>query len=249
MIQKPAPAATINRSHSLARGLTGSWLFNERGGAIAYDGAGLNNGVITTGERTGRGLLYDGATTNVDTSFDGSGNNEITIIARIKPSGSDRRYIIDNSPGSSGFIFRLDGDSLSAYVYAESSSVLASKTSSVTNGQWHTVAFTFSNRYVKIYVDGVLLDISSQAAGDTITASTDTMRIGSEFDGTDCFEGVFEYCYAYNRALTLSDILQLHQNPYAIYERPRRMHATIPAADSSDFKAWFLNNVQVINND
>jgi len=76
--QKPPLGAMLGRSHPLARGLVGCWLFNEGAGVKAYDLSGNGNKGTLTG--------FDGTPTSgwnaAAVAFDGSNDK---IIAPINP--------------------------------------------------------------------------------------------------------------------------------------------------------------------
>src|ERR1700730_680247 len=90
---KPSLGSQINRGHPLAHDLASFWAFNESGGRIAKDAAGINHGAISAsvpwgGGKNGSALSFDGVDThNIQIADTGTlaFTDKITFAALIRP--------------------------------------------------------------------------------------------------------------------------------------------------------------------
>ena len=218
--QKPWLGKQIDWGHPLARDLVGCWLMNEGGGDKVQDLSGNGKhgtgSLIWTPGKSGPALEMTGAAGNVDTQFDCSPYNEFTIITSVKTDSIvGTYYIADQSDGSVGFGLRIVDEKLSFFCYSGGDAGHFYSNYSLVVGQWVQFACVHSANNT-IYINGVYDNTTASALG--IDDSSDTMRIGSEFDGDTHWDGLIEYLMIWNRALSVSEIAEHYQNPFCMFE-------------------------------
>ncbi len=234
---KPTRGIRLNKSHPLARGLVGCWLFNEGSGNKVFDLSENNQ----TGTLQADAHFESGKYGSV-IDFDGTGdsisvvtNKDIgtgpyTVISRVKTGTSaqittrlvlGKRNTANKYPIQFGVINyetgktqfgnqRLDGTL---------SKTTLSGTDTITNTDYW-VAGTWDGTYLKFYVDGILKNtVDASALGDS--SNTDNYSIGArEKSGSELYwDGKINYVYLYNRALSASDIALLYREPFCMFDR------------------------------
>ena len=205
-------------------------------GTVLYD-ASLKriNGAITgaTWERDGLRLLSSASgCIDCGDALD-IGSRDYTLVARMKhpPTASDHDILWKGTSAGSGKWFNLRLDStgvIQAFIDDGSlGAQMASSNTSVEDNQWHHIAAVFDrDAGAQIYIDGnpdgALADISDNT-GSIVTA--DSLGIGcKEITGvpSNFFDGTIAEVAIYNRALTTSEVKQLHEKPGIISQlRPQ----------------------------
>ena len=228
--QKPYRGMQLNKAHSLARGLVGCWVMNERTGDKVFDLSGNGN----HGTNNGADWVADGLDFNGTSDYVDCGNaigetiesaDAFSFIARVKCDNlasdnavvsrwgtvaAERQFIMwmDTGDGADGWaIATYDGST-----YHISGTTVAS----ATQGVYQNVVATFDGSTQKIYVDSIERDSDSGAIQGV---STTNVRIGEEYTGKN-FNGIMQYVYIYNRALSAEEVSWLNREPYAMFEQP-----------------------------
>lgn len=94
-----------------------------------------------------------------------------------------------------------------------------SETRMADNDGWHHVACTYDGAAAKIYIDGQL-DVETPLVRTLAGFSDALLQIGYSDNEADFFDGAIDDVRIYNRALSASEITQLHDvtfDPYAVF--------------------------------
>ncbi len=229
--QKPPLGAQLNRSDPFSRGLVGCWLMNEGSGNIIQDCSGNgNNGTLTNmvPQTSVSGWVpgIDGPAIN----FDGVNDfisvgvlrktpivNSFTIIAKINRhavvSSSD---MIVNLNNKIQFcitlnLLRLAGSGLG--------SIYGNTTLSLNRDYWIAVVYDSVTSTGNLFVNGKKDREPAVLAG--VAGTTSNAIIGNYIaGGTYFFNGLIYYVFVYERALINSEILELYQRPYRMFDWP-----------------------------
>ncbi len=190
------------------------WSLDDGAGCGAIDSAGPHGGSLGPGcpadsptwtaGRFGSGLAFDGVDDTVVTersaALDAPG--EITIAAWIQhPVTSASRAIVDKRDGT------YDGYNL----FVRHDETLLMRINNVTHrgstiiadGTWHHVAGVYDGTDIVLYVDG--LEDARLAIGSQTLATTAVLELGG-----GSFAGTLDAVRVYDRALTATEISDLH---------------------------------------
>jgi len=228
---KPAKGIQLNRTHPLARGLVGCWLYNEGTGNKTFDLSGNGNIGTLQGDVTwvagkyGPALALKGTGDYVDCgtkkTLNMSGKN-FTLIAQVK---YDKQIsfdgIIDRRTGASQFSYLLSLYSANrwrARLWNEFNSGTTFAGPSITAGQWYQLAFTYDHYNVILYQDGQLY--SKTPYSQTINKSATNSHIAEYNDGTPYyFNGLIDHIMIFDRAFNASEIALLYREPFCMFEQ------------------------------
>jgi hypothetical protein len=238
MILKPPRGAILNRTHPLARGLVGCWLFNEWTGNTARDSV---SGLIATGVNAptwdGMGMRFTAASNQYLTlnAISGFNPEKGTIYFRgvwDGPATSSKDYIIFSIYTSSTdrFFFEVETFSTGGYPststspefslgYDGSSTSLRSCfTSIIVSGTYYSAVVQWGSGYINAWLNGILNHTVTRDSAPTISGST-VWNIGGYNNSNGlCFQGAMECLYFFNTELSASAIQSLDANPYAMFE-------------------------------
>ncbi len=240
-LQKPYRGATLNRTHSLAKGIVGYWLMNEGTGNAIYDlsgygshGAFSNNpGAFTW---PSQGLKF-AAISSVQVIS--CGTNEIfnfggdfSIATKLKSNNTALGTVCTRSNGGVGLqtpelgyaiIVRRTGgtDRIFFNVSGDVDFFITSyNTNTILNDKFYSIACVRSGNDFIIYLDGVEVLNVNVAIGDP-TVSGRTFKIGNDETGGDRFLGDVDFISVYDRALSPEEVVSLHREPYAMFAKPQ----------------------------
>ncbi len=213
-----------------AKGLIGSWKFDEGKGITVDDSSGNNNngtihGATWVKGQVGGALEFNGTDNYVVIPGFAALNNlkAVTMMAWIKSSLSTRHTIIERwlyggktnerslvltvGPASKGVSFGLKPAPDTG-----GGGFLGSIGHVPTDG-WAYIAVTSDGQKMKIYIDGVQ-DPRTKAAPGKIKPSTANLNIGgwyAEGEWSEYFKGIIDEVSIYSRALTAEEILKYYQ--------------------------------------
>lgn len=232
---KPLRAIQINRSHPLARGLVGCWLFNERSGSIFLDSSGMkNNFDIGNGSpewsnsKYGGGLLFNSGSgeylqyssailTQLPISVVGWAKSDNidtdNVILDIGYSGAEAGNILLGMLGS------WSGNPVAAFIRdTDWSGGAAVTTKAFSAGIWHQcVAVFVSNSKRRVYIDG-----ANEGTNATVCAVPPVNRthIGATADSTPgaYMSGIIDHVMLYNRVLSAREVAWLYREPFAMFD-------------------------------
>lgn len=237
---KPPFGIRINRSHPLARGLFGSWVFNEAAGITAFDGSGkdnhsifINNPAWVLGPR-GWEISFNGTNSYLRSAknADLTGNPDFSIEAWIKiPAGAT---ITSAWPpvlwwgganlGASVF-FSLSYTYINKFYvgfYAGGQRMVGTFSNNIEHHfLWTRTGGGQANQGNILYLDGV--DVPLEDEPNVSNPSLIPNVSNSQFyvqNATDgrYFEGSVSKITIWNRRLSPGEAGQLYINPFAIYE-------------------------------
>jgi len=255
-ILKPITAIQLNKSHPFARGLVGCWLFNEGTGGKVFDLTGyqntgtLYNGVSWCPGKHGSALEFDGSDDYVRTvganPIPSSG--DFTIAGWIYCSGkggtdSDKRMTPFGSatwvspPGAiKGILLRRNPFTDNLEVgwgdgSTTDSKILIIDISSVNNGKWYHVAFTYdsANTTLNGYANGL---IEGSGVSQAYADSGYDFHIGhsASLNPSEAYwNGRVGSVFIWNRVLTAVEIARLYQEPFCIFDMATKLGLLYPA--------------------
>jgi len=225
---KPVRAVQLNRSHLLARGLVGYWLFNEATGSKVFDlSKNANTGtlqgdVLWQIADVGSCLQFDGAGDYVDcgNSQTLDANTDLTICARIKTTASSNTPVIVAKGSGSTTNYELDiatSGKVRFFGYDSGGiykGITGGQTVVVTDGLWHQVAGTFDGTDWTLYVDGRV--DTSETEPHTLAATSQSLRIGAR-QNSQYFNGSISHVAIWRRALSAVEIALLYREPFCMF--------------------------------
>lgn len=231
--QKPYRGMQINRTHPLAKGLVGCWVFNEETGKLVFDLSGNgNNGEITGADWVADGLYFDGGTDKVNFGSSDSIDDlsQLTVFIKVNhksltyndkviakgsvgsspASGSWGMYIVSSSSKTYGIKKELLGNDIYNYY-----------TNSAITGQEDTLCFTWNGgttntngEDIAFYINGEFKTPSSFSGGGSFRSDTAyNLEINS-------LNGYVLSALIYNRVLSAEEVAWLYRKPYAMF-RPK----------------------------
>ena len=218
---KPPVGAQPIVGHPLADGLVGCWPANEGSGSKLFDVSGYGNNAVFQGSagwrlsRLGWAMDSQGSYNNANTAFDGTKSDELSISAWVAPDLTDGyRYIVDNSPGATGFGLRLNGTTLQFFCFNGGSAGLVGKPNFFSAGQLHHIVAIHNSKNV-IYGDGVYLGEETSAVG--IDSSIERMQIGGDYAGGYGWDGAIVVVQIWSRSLSPGEVARLYRDPFAMF--------------------------------
>lgn len=230
--QKPFLGAQLNRSHPMAQGLVGAWLFNENSGGIANDLSGngyygifsggvdrYNGNIVFPQNSAISRVLISPQISLYGKSFSLVGKWNLTrlgsssaLIGRLEtgsPYASPYYLNIELTPASWQFGFY---DSVGA-AWCE---VRAPKDYATNIDVSLVGTFDYYTKQSCIYSQGVLGESNTFAGAIPIDNPTAVTCIG-DWSAANELAGIVYYVYIYDRVLSPYEVLQLHREPYAMF--------------------------------
>lgn len=241
LLTKPKPGAIINPLHPLASGLVGFWLMNEGSGSKTYDISGnSNHGTIVnrppwTGFKSGGAVDFNGVDQYIEIQHDDSFNNDYISISAWFISRRHYQYqeLIrkgDNT-GSQSFEIIMGyptPDDIRFSVYVDSNWRHGGPVAIELNKLYHLVG-TYDGSYIRLYLNGLEVGTPLAHSG-VMTESPDIINIARRSTGDREFDGIIDHVRIYNRNLSVYDVKQLYQNPFADIITPSVLRLYSPTA-------------------
>lgn len=202
----------------------------DAGNIASYPGTGTtwfdisgnsgNDGTLTNGptfnSSNGGSIVFDGVNDGVQLAGTNFSLNQMTISAwNFSSNYAQNGFIFEKTTNGSvntQYSLFFNGDNTIYYrTYGLSTTDLAvnTTTAGIVNNQWNNIVATWDGTNKRIYVNGVLSATSANLTGTVTQNTTGPAYIGiyGSFAGYP-FSGRIATTYLYNRALTLSEILQ-----------------------------------------
>lgn len=227
---KPPLGAKINWSHPLSKGLVSFFLLNERMGNKVNDYT-LNNisgtildvshpATLTSGwhpSKFGKGLLFDGSNDRIqipggfNKTISGNDYHTICFWYKVFNNGS---YPVMFSTGDSTYFIETGGSALYWNVNGGQRTYSGITTTST---DWYHIAAVKNGpgNIGNLYRNGILISSYSGSLNSMYAGSKDWL-IGY-FNGSYSFNGFIDLPMIYNRPLLQSEIIQLYNNPFVIF--------------------------------
>ena len=189
----------------------------------SYPGSGTTwtdlSGNGTTGTLTNGPTFDSGNQGSID--FDGTndyallGNssqfnltNKISVLAWVNAeSNTGWNGIFGTISGGTFIHFQTYNGGPNAYVYGPNAGYSNLDSTTVTQGQWNQLGFTFYNSTLTMYVNGASLETTVTTNSNNITSTT-TAGIGRVFSGDRYMNGKIAGVSIYNVGLSSEQILQ-----------------------------------------
>lgn len=156
---------------------------------------------------------FDGSGITIDGYNGITGNNPRTVAVWVKTTNTARQGIATwgNSGTFSRNTFVVNGNGTVRFEYQGGGQ---NSTTTVNDGAWHHIAYTYDGANIKVYIDGVLDFTRPETRINTGVAGDRQITIGSEgaSDGSLTFRpysGAMDDFKLYNRALTDAEITAL----------------------------------------
>lgn len=197
---------------NITSGLIAHHPLQEDSGGTAVDFAGNNDGTVNGATQGATGLLgtsaykFDGADEVIAADLDLSGDNTVALWVFVKGTG----VLVGDAGTGSGWFVSIDvGNEFATGVpkfgFNDGLGNVGANTDR--RGEWIHLAALLRNGTEEIYVNG------SQKGTQSNRSWVDAGKyaIGS-FNGGNFFEGRIASVRVYNRALSQSEIAQLHDN-------------------------------------
>ncbi len=241
MLPKPTRGIRLNKSHPLARGLVGYWLFNEGSGNKVFDLSGnRNTGTLVADThfvpgKFGPALSYDGTGDSVVMgAVNTFGDTDYTLVVWVKLSAKASVYAVIGkgknalAGGADSIEYAVaysSGDDRWRFTIADQTNyqhLLANTLGSPSIGVWYQVVCIHSatENKVYIYINGKL--DNSAATTVTPSSSTGSFNIGSwDLDSVNDrnLNGQIDHAMICNRALSASEIALLYREPFCMFDR------------------------------
>ena len=209
-------------------GIICEWHFDESTGDTAYDASGNNNHGLIYGATwvpgiRGYALQFDGEDDyiNVSDSYSlDSITNELTILAWVKPIGTERgaivaRYFYEyNIPiNERVFVVTVRADNRVDFAVSANgtgdSTVWLHTATTIPDSYWSHIAAVCDGDSMYIYINGIK-DVNTKPAPPHIHISSHDLQIGawnySPGLTNTYFEGIIDEVKIYNRALSEAEI-------------------------------------------
>ncbi len=221
---KPTRGICLNKSHPISRGIVGCWLFNEGSGDKVFDLSGNGKvGIVNNGSWSslgGIGILCDSNKDCIETSLSMSGGTIVVglTVNGATPSGG-YRYIFMGATTTQLYFIQL-GDTQGAnegkWRFNLIDEYVDSALYNLTTGKYYQIAIQWPVRKAWINND-LIIDTTSEDS--TITG----LNIGGNPDNDLRYANSnIRYSYAFNRALSASEIAQLYREPFCMFDRAWR---------------------------
>lgn len=219
---KPFRGSLLNKSHPLASGLVGCWLFNEGVGKKVYDLSG-NQGHITTFYnqtawavgKFGFCLIFDGTGDWAGGTWLGV-SKPYTVLMRFYPlrTGAMESLFSPTVGPYPSFHFWSNQRML---WYAGGEKYIYSKPISI--NEWHCAVVTVQGASTAtwfMYVDGILNEWAKGADTGDSYDPVSTIRIGGNQTSRP-FLGKIGQIMVWNRILTPGEIAYVTREPFAMF--------------------------------
>lgn len=251
--QKPFRGSLVNRTHPLALGLVGCWLFNEHTGELACDlsGSGYDCAFDPTDTPTWQNG-YVNFSSDVDYMkvtnpelLDWGASDSFTVMAKFRTTNGTTAIMVSKNYGGGGVKWwgiNVYGSTGAFQIQVDDGSTnsLVIGSIAVDDGEWHVGVGVrnIPKGEVRIYVDGV--DDGSTSETETSIENTGDFIIGARHDlsSTRDFVGDMEYVMVWNRPLTQREVQLLYQNPFAMFQYNRARWFTVAGPPPSG-NPWY----------
>jgi len=245
MILKPPKFSSVVKGQPLADAIKGCWLLNDKSGIDLLDASGYHNDLILdtplvrTAGKFGNSLLFTGGVAEFAYMND---NPSLTVGSRgfavscwiyldslsadagiIGKSGTTetKEWALFYRSDFGRFAFRvydIDNDGYLNRHFVVSGCPLV--------GAWHHIVATFnggtSATDLAIYVDGIRRDTNSLGSGfvyiNDLDSSLTLGYVGAAW-AKSSFVGRMDNAKYFARGLSSSEIAQLYQNPFCMFEQ------------------------------
>lgn len=232
MIIKPHRGVQLNRSHPLARGLTGAWLFNEGTGNIAYDLANQRIGDLVSTAWEKGGLSFDtGGNSRLTVRSPGDGIfnalEAFSVFQTCSTISTKGYQALFSTAFLTGFFAQFAADEKPYLKLGATQTRYWDPISNFRDGNKHSFCVTVPGAGIsdvleaQLYYDGAIQEPSTTASTDAQSAKT-FFQVGYAGHIISPFGGYIYCTFVYNRAITPDEARALSEDPYQMFRRPSR---------------------------
>ena len=153
---------------------------------------GLLNGTVTESQTgpvvnysSDSAMLFNGSSGYVVTTYKPGASATLSLIAAYKTTGNTE-WLCDNGPsqGSDGVSFYINGSGqLVGYVHADG----VTDPTPTNDGNWHIAVLTYDGADIRVYRDGVLVNVPLAHTGNVTAAGN--FKIAATYTGTPHYFG------------------------------------------------------------
>jgi hypothetical protein len=235
---KPPLGAKINWSHPLSKGIVGCWLFNEGMGDKVYDSSGNGNTGTLSGfshpstptsgwnpGKFGKAIAFDGSNDYIICTANSSAiklsdTSSFSLISWVNPSviNNNMLYVGEYPTSPQGvFLYVLGHNNNKAFFYIEKKNILGTaiiSTNDIEIGKNICVCGTYNGNILNLYVNGI---VASSPVTKTFTGSTTNSGIIQMGKYVLNYTGKISHNIIYNKCLSPSEVLQLYQEPFCMF--------------------------------
>jgi hypothetical protein len=241
---KPPLGYGLDRSHPLARGLVGCWLFNEGGGNLLGDLAGGRGGALAGG-------AWNAGPAGPEVAFNGSSTvatvasyaaieslSRLTIVAEVRANnrlGGFQEVVRKGSTGTAWFLL-VNGSG--TWAFSADGTNFGDTSTPSANGERAFLVGTHDGSRTKLYKNSALYE---DIAETTIGNNADPLAFGALATGSQYFNGWIGRVYLYDRALSADEAAWITAEPNAFLQVPAawRYLAAAGAPSPAFFDAQF----------
>ncbi len=228
-ILKPPKGIQLNRSHRLARGLVGCWLFNENTGGKVFDLSRNGNDGTLQGNTSwkpgkyGSCLDFDGdgdyVSVPYNSGYDALDYVTISLWVKLNSDNSNDMMFFSSSSGTSWkWLYVWKNGSTKEIKFVNSNGwTSATSTTVTTSNIWYHVVGVWNNKDMYIYINGVLEDSTTDV--DSLTSPSYGLKFGRwEATNPKYLNGQIGHVMIFNRTLSTEEIQQLYREPSCMFE-------------------------------
>ena len=225
----------LYNEYAIDTNLVGYWSFDEGSGTFLQDESENNNHGTIYGDAqwtqgiSGQALMFDGVNDYVKIPDSDSIriSGDITLSAWVKTSTmKSTDPIISKGPGDHTFGYFLGTGtgypphqaSFQLHPTGEPGIDLHSE-ETLSVEQWYHIVGTRSGTSMKIYINGVL-DNTIICFPGSIRTNTYPLDFGAHYSYSVLYKGILDEVRIYNRALSVTEIQYLHDNPGGAENQP-----------------------------
>jgi len=238
MLVKPTRGAVLDKSHPLARGIVGCWLFNEATGEKVCDLSGYSNDGTLNGDthfvpgKFGSALDFDGDGDYIDINV-GTVPEPWTALAWIKRRSDNlTKTLIGDSPaGKWVIVLEQYPDTHKVGITHAGFADYASTYGTPLNA-WAQVVLIGADSKVYVYGDAILEDTLS--TGSTSLAAN---YIGRRTADSNSPDALIDHLIIWGRGLSASEIAWLYREPFAMISIPSPPLVVISGTSSASSTA------------
>ncbi len=235
----------------------GCWLFNEGAGFTAHDTSGNgNHGTLTNMDPAtdwvsdqGGALDFDGLQDFVVCPATEPAEITVRVLCKLASKTQDRRLIGQNNTAMPYLIWYDVGNDTWAYRVKSSGIGLQDNIpvlGSPEVGVWYSLVLTYRKDGLSCFYANGRLGIQSISYTGSLVSTGYDLWIGRAC-WVSRWHGQISDVQIWPRALTASEVRDLHMDPYVAW-RPRRRKVWVPAAAAggSFQPAWAANSTTLV---
>jgi len=209
---------SITGDAGMGESLRAHWRLDEVQGDVAYDSAGINDGLVYGNPTWVPGLMAGALHMNGMSDYVDSGNDpglditgEITLAAWINPhdigNGQENPYV---SKGRRAYALQgiEQGYGLEFFIYDKGAHSARFTRARAFNDEWHHVAGTYDGSQLRLYIDGALEGVTDHTG--SIASTPYNVNIGRNAAAPNrLYEGLIDDVRVYDCALSEAEIRDL----------------------------------------